>query len=122
MLETEIRLKCDRCGEASDWFDGALYTRAMMLQELREIGWVRRRGGCLTNAGTECPSLTPGPHPLKRCPFCGSEALYFQVDYTQSVVVKCDGCDALGPRRNSEEDAAAWWNERGGFYESSTAT
>jgi hypothetical protein len=58
MLETEIRLKCDRCEEASDWFDGALYPRAMMLQELREIGWVRRRGGRLTNAGTECPSCS----------------------------------------------------------------
>jgi len=66
--------------------------------------------------------MTPGPHPLKRCPFCGSEALYFQADYTQSVAVKCDGCDALGPLQNSKEDAVAWWNERGGCYESSTAS
>jgi hypothetical protein len=44
MIETEIRLRCDRCQEASDWFDGAIYTIGAMLKELREIGWVRRRG------------------------------------------------------------------------------
>lgn len=58
MIETEIRLKCDGCGESSDWFDGAIYTIHMMLMELREIGWVRRRGGRLRSSGVECPSCS----------------------------------------------------------------
>ena len=54
-LETEIRLACDSCDARSDWFDGAIFTRKMLFDELRLIGWVRRRGGRTTNAGTECP-------------------------------------------------------------------
>lgn len=58
MIETEMRLKCDGCGESSDWFDSAIYTRAMVLQELREVGWVRRRGGRLNEPGIECPTCS----------------------------------------------------------------
>lgn len=51
-------------------------------------------------------------HDLKKCPFCGSTELRVQTDYTQTSNVKCGGCDADGPPRNSEADAVEWWNNR----------
>ncbi len=58
MIETEMRLRCDECKEASEWYDAAIYTRTMMLKELRDLGWIRRTGGRVTREGTACPSCS----------------------------------------------------------------
>lgn len=42
-FETEYRLICDVCAISSEPFDGAIFTRPMVFQELRKVGWVRRR-------------------------------------------------------------------------------
>ncbi len=54
-FETEYSLVCDRCKDRSEIFDGAIWTKKMVLEELRKLGWVRRRGGRTSNEGTECP-------------------------------------------------------------------
>ena len=54
-FETEYSLVCDRCQVRSETFDGAIFTRADVMRELRKLGWMRRRGGRYTNEGTECP-------------------------------------------------------------------
>ncbi len=53
-LETQMSLVCDQCHERSDWFDAAIFTRPQMLRELRELGWIRRRGGRLFDPWFEC--------------------------------------------------------------------
>ena len=58
MLETTIRVMCDRCPAVSEEFDGAIFTRKMARTELREKGWRRRTGGRLTNPGDECPQCS----------------------------------------------------------------
>ena len=57
-FETESCLRCDRCQASSERFDRAIFTKSMMLSDLRELGWVRRSGGRTTNAGDECPDCS----------------------------------------------------------------
>ncbi len=57
-FETEYSLVCDRCQKRSETFDGAIFTKAQVLTELRELGWVRRTGGRSTREGTECPACS----------------------------------------------------------------
>ena len=59
MYETNVRLVCDQCKTASEEFDGAIFTKGMVLSELRSLGWIRRRGNHLFNAGDYCPSCNP---------------------------------------------------------------
>lgn len=57
-FETEYSLVCDRCQTRSETFDGAIFTRAKVITVLRELGWVRRRGGRTSREGTECPACS----------------------------------------------------------------
>ncbi len=54
-LETTYMLRCDECSEPSEIFDGALFSRAQMISELRKLGWLRARGGRAQRPGTFCP-------------------------------------------------------------------
>ena len=54
-LEIYMRLVCDECQNASEDFDGAIFSTKMMLAELRTAGWERRRDCRTHNAGTLCP-------------------------------------------------------------------
>lgn len=58
---------------------------------------------------------------LKPCPFCGQE--HDASAYTDSFAtiqnnggyeVYCDGCDSLGPTKQTREEAAQAWNARKG--------
>lgn len=44
---------------------------------------------------------------LKRCPFCGGEAI--EVRSSESYWVRCLGCDATGPSTYTEEEAWEAW-------------
>lgn len=55
-LETLIRLKCDYCNQASEWFNGAIYTRSRLFTELRLEGWIRRKN--FRRGNTECPACS----------------------------------------------------------------
>ena len=48
---------------------------------------------------------------LKPCPFCGSEALIKQDQYSRSYVV-CPQCDTRSAARFDAARAAAMWNRR----------
>ena len=57
-FETEYSLVCDRCQTRSETFDGAIFTKKRVITELRELGWVRRRGARISREGTECPACS----------------------------------------------------------------
>ena len=47
---------------------------------------------------------------LKRCPFCGGEAI--EVRASESYWVRCSDCDAEIALCDSRSDAIAAWNRR----------
>ncbi len=55
---------------------------------------------------------------LKPCPFCGKEAADIHTDDCRYYFVICNihknGCGASGAIKYSPEEAAEWWNKRGG--------
>jgi hypothetical protein len=66
-FETEYRLTCDHCDAASDWLDGAIFTRGMVVRELRKEGWVCQRYSRLHGEATLCPKCSgKGPKETAR--------------------------------------------------------
>ena len=62
-FETTYNLRCDNCQASSELFDGAIFTRQQVITDLRDKGWVRRRGGRITREGTFCPDCFGGETP-----------------------------------------------------------
>ena len=52
---------------------------------------------------------------LERCPFCGGEALFHELDGDNGVVgyyVECTECEACTMYTNDKKDAIKRWNRR----------
>lgn len=55
---------------------------------------------------------------LKRCPFCGSEDVWYEESYEYppeiGAYVRCRNCEAQGPYAKSEKLSVEIWNTRAG--------
>lgn len=52
---------------------------------------------------------------LKPCPFCQSDDLGIACDGPQYYFVLCNHCYCRGSSSGTIEDAAKYWNDRGGI-------
>ena len=59
---------------------------------------------------------------LKPCPFCGKREFISVVRSLNGVVawVDCTNCGCYGPAKNTEAEAIAAWNRRGGGQNDTT--
>lgn len=65
--------------------------------------------------------MTTSRFKLKPCPFCESMKLSVMgFGFGDIVMVKCNNCEALGPRSNTEAGAANAWNFRGESWTNET--
>nr|AHF24042.1 predicted protein [uncultured bacterium Contig643] len=62
---------------------------------------MRRQEGCTMNKPT-----------LKSCPFCGRDEAYYSGMAANYRYIECSGCGASGPAAETDEEAAALWNDR----------
>lgn len=49
---------------------------------------------------------------LKPCPFCGNVCMFLNDEPAGKWVVNCLECQAIGPVKETEEQAISAWNKR----------